>query len=60
MSHLLTRTWYLIPSHWVEILGCFGLSDPEARVGRSGRGFDLGYKLHASVEHSRQRARAGE
>jgi hypothetical protein len=30
-----------------------GLSDPEARVGRNGRGFDLGYKLHASVEHSR-------
>ena len=27
-----------------------GLSDPDARVGRSGRGFDLGYKLHTSVE----------
>ena len=27
-----------------------GLSDPDARVGRSGRSFDLGYKLHTSVE----------
>jgi hypothetical protein len=30
-----------------------GLSDPDARVGRNGRGFDLGYKLHASVEPKR-------
>ena len=30
-----------------------GLSDPEARVGRNGRGFDLGYKLHASVDPKR-------
>jgi hypothetical protein len=30
-----------------------GLSDPDARVGRSGRGFDLGYKLHTSVEPKR-------
>jgi hypothetical protein len=30
-----------------------GFSDPDARVGRNGRGYDLGYKLHASVEHSR-------
>jgi hypothetical protein len=30
-----------------------GFSDPEARVGRNGRGFDLGYKLHASVEPKR-------
>ena len=29
------------------------LSDPEARVGRNGRGFDLGYKFHASVEPKR-------
>jgi hypothetical protein len=27
-----------------------GFSDPDARVGRNGRGFDLGYKLHTSVE----------
>jgi hypothetical protein len=27
-----------------------GFSDPDARVGRNGRGFDLGYKLHSSVE----------
>jgi len=31
----------------------FGLSDPDARVGRNGRGFDLGYKLHTSVEPKR-------
>jgi hypothetical protein len=30
-----------------------GFSDPDARVGRHGRGFDLGYKLHVSVEHRR-------
>jgi len=30
-----------------------GLSDPDARVGRNGRGFDLGYKLHTSVEPKR-------
>lgn len=30
-----------------------GFSDPDARVGRSGRGFDLGYKLHVSVDHER-------
>jgi hypothetical protein len=30
-----------------------GLSDPDARVGRNGRGYDLGYKLHASVEPKR-------
>jgi hypothetical protein len=30
-----------------------GLSDPEAMVGRSGRGYGLGYKLHASVEPER-------
>ena len=30
-----------------------GFSDRDARVGRNGRGFDLGYKLHASVEHQR-------
>jgi len=30
-----------------------GLSDPDARVGRSGRGYDLGYKLHVSVDHRR-------
>ena len=28
-----------------------GFSDPDARVGRHGRGFDLGYKLHVSVDH---------
>jgi IS5 family transposase len=27
-----------------------GLSDTDARVGRNGRGYDLGYKLHASVD----------
>jgi hypothetical protein len=30
-----------------------GLSDPDARVGRNGRGFDLGYKLHTSIEPRR-------
>ena len=30
-----------------------GLSDRDARVGRNGRGFDLGYKLHASVDPKR-------
>ena len=30
-----------------------GLSDRDAMVGRNGRGYDLGYKLHASVEHRR-------
>jgi transposase len=28
-----------------------GLSDPDARVGRNGRGYDLGYKLHVAVDH---------
>jgi transposase len=30
-----------------------GFSDVEARVGRNGRGYDLGYKLHVSVDHKR-------
>jgi hypothetical protein len=30
-----------------------GFSDPDARVGRNGRGYDLGYKLHSSVEPKR-------
>jgi hypothetical protein len=30
-----------------------GLSDPDARVGRNGRGFGLGYKLHTSLEPRR-------
>jgi hypothetical protein len=30
-----------------------GLSDPDARVGRNGRGYDLGYKLHTSIEPKR-------
>ena len=30
-----------------------GLSDPDARVGRNGRSYGLGYKLHASVEPRR-------
>ena len=30
-----------------------GLSDPDARVGRSGRSYGLGYKLHTSVEPER-------
>jgi hypothetical protein len=30
-----------------------GLSDRDARVGRNGRGYDLGYKLHTSVEPKR-------
>jgi hypothetical protein len=30
-----------------------GFSDPDARVGRHGRGYDLGYKLHVSVDHRR-------
>jgi len=30
-----------------------GLSDPDARVGRNGRSFDLGYKMHSGVEPKR-------
>ena len=30
-----------------------GLSDPDARVGRSGRSYGLGYKLHTSVDPRR-------
>jgi len=30
-----------------------GFSDPDARVGRNGRTYDLGYKLHVSVDHRR-------
>jgi hypothetical protein len=30
-----------------------GLSDPDARVGRAGRIYGLGYKLHVSVDHKR-------
>jgi hypothetical protein len=30
-----------------------GLSDPDVRVGRNGRGFGLGYKLHTSVDPRR-------
>jgi len=30
-----------------------GFSDPDARVGRNGRSYGLGYKLHASVEPER-------
>ncbi len=30
-----------------------GLSDPDARVGRNGRGFGLGFKLHSSVDPKR-------
>ena len=30
-----------------------GYSDPDARVGRHGRTYDLGYKLHVSVDHRR-------
>ena len=26
-------------------------SDPDALVGRNGRGYDLGYKLHVAVDH---------
>jgi hypothetical protein len=30
-----------------------GFSDIDAKVGRNGRGYDLGYKLHVSVDHAR-------
>jgi len=30
-----------------------GLSDPDARVGRNGRGFGLGFKMHSSVDPKR-------
>lgn len=33
--------------------GRVGFSDSDAKVGRNGRGYDLGYKLHLSVEPSR-------
>jgi hypothetical protein len=33
--------------------GNVGFSDPDARVGRSGRSYGLGFKLHASVEPER-------
>ena len=29
------------------------VAHPDAMVGRNGRGYDLGYKLHASVDHRR-------
>jgi len=31
-----------------------GYSDVEARVGRTGRSYDLGYKLHISIDHERR------
>ena len=36
-----------------------GFSNPDARVGRSSRGFNLGYKLHVSVDHERILSLAG-
>jgi IS5 family transposase len=33
--------------------GRIGFSDSDAKVGRNGRGYDLGYKLHTSVEPRR-------
>jgi hypothetical protein len=33
--------------------GRVGFSDSDARVGRNGRGYDLGYKLHLSVDPKR-------
>jgi hypothetical protein len=30
-----------------------GFSDPDARVGRAGRTYGLGYKLHLSIDHQR-------
>jgi hypothetical protein len=33
--------------------GRVGFSDPDARVGRNGRGYDLGYKLHVAVDPKR-------
>ncbi len=30
-----------------------GFSDPDARVGRHGRGYDLGYKFHIALDHQR-------
>jgi len=30
-----------------------GFSDPDAKVGRHGRGYDLGYKFHISLDHKR-------
>lgn len=30
-----------------------GYSDPDARVGRAGRAYDLGYKVHLSIDHRR-------
>jgi len=30
-----------------------GYSDPDARVGRAGRAYDLGYKVHLSIDHLR-------
>jgi hypothetical protein len=33
--------------------GRIGLSDPDARVGRNGRGYGLGYKLHVAVDPKR-------
>jgi hypothetical protein len=30
-----------------------GFSDPDAKVGRNGRGYDLGYKLHLSLDPER-------
>jgi len=33
--------------------GRVGFSDADAKVGRNGRGYDLGYKLHLSVDPKR-------
>jgi hypothetical protein len=33
--------------------GRIGFSDSDAKVGRNGRGYDLGYKLHVSVDQRR-------
>jgi hypothetical protein len=33
--------------------GRTGFSDPDAQVGRNGRGYDLGYKVHLSVDPKR-------
>jgi hypothetical protein len=33
--------------------GRIAFSDPDAKVGRNGRGYNLGYKLHLSVDPKR-------
>jgi IS5 family transposase len=43
------KAWSIRHPEWNKM----GFSDPDAMVGRNGRGYDLGYKLHVSVDQRR-------